>query len=266
MSSSAFRPSPPSVLLASLRAVAALILREMSTRYGRTPGGYVWAILEPLGMIIILGYAWSLLARSPSLGTSFFLFKATGLLVLGVFTGLGSKVGGALTFSKRLLHFPQVTWIDALLARFLFNALVLYIVTFLILTGIVMYDSVNIVLRWGPILLSMLLVAAFGFGVGCLNAYLFTRFPVWSNIWAILTRPLFIISGVIIIYEDMPELAQRILWYNPVLHLTGLMRKGFYPMYHPDYISFTYIGLCTIIPMITGLLLLRRYHRQLLYM
>ena len=43
----------PSATRSSLRAVAALVLREMSTRYGRTPGGYLWAILEPLGMIIM---------------------------------------------------------------------------------------------------------------------------------------------------------------------------------------------------------------------
>ena len=31
---------------ASLRSILALMLREMSTRYGRTPGGYIWAIVN----------------------------------------------------------------------------------------------------------------------------------------------------------------------------------------------------------------------------
>lgn len=51
----------PSAVQASLCAVAALVLREMSTRYARTPGGYLWAIPEPLGLIVILGlvfYFW----------------------------------------------------------------------------------------------------------------------------------------------------------------------------------------------------------------
>jgi capsular polysaccharide transport system permease protein len=255
----------PSVLATSVRSTAALMLREMSTRYGRTPGGYLWAIMEPLGMIIILSFAWSLLARSPSMGTSFLLFKATGFLVLQIFTVLGGQVGQALNFSKQLLRFPRVTWVDAVAARFLLNTLVLYSVTFIILTGIMIYEDLYVMLNWTPIFLAMSLAAALGLGLGCLNAFLFMRFPVWQQIWSILTRPLFLISGVIIIYEDMPLLAQQVLWYNPVLHLTGLMRDGFYPMYRPDYISLVYIGLCIAVPMVMGLLLLRRHHRTLLY-
>ena len=255
----------PSVTQSSLRAVAALVLREMSTRYGRTPGGYLWAILEPLGMIIVLSMAFSLLARTPALGTSFLLFKATGFMVLQVFTVLGGQVGHALTFSKPLLRYPRVAWIDAVMARFLLNGLVVYVVSFLILSGIILYEDIDTLLRWGPIFLAMGLAAALGLGIGCLNAFLFMRFPAWQQIWSILTRPLFLVSGVVILYETMPPFAQAILWYNPVLHLTALMREGFYPMYRPDYISLPYVLTCAMIPMVLGLLLLRRHHRTLLY-
>lgn len=255
----------PSAVRSSLRAVAALVLREMSTRYGRTPGGYLWAILEPLGMIIILGFAWSLLARSPALGTSFLLFKATGFLVLQTFTTLGGQIGNALTFSKPLLRYPRVAWIDAIMARFILNTLVVYTVTFLILSGIIVFENIDTLLSWRPIFLAMGLAATLGLGIGCLNAFLFMRFPVWQQIWSIMTRPLFLISGVIFLYESMPPFAQAILWYNPILHLTGLMRDGFYPMYRPDYISLPFVLTCALVPMALGLLLLRRHHRTLLY-
>lgn len=254
----------PSVAVTSLRAIAALMLREMSTRYGRTPGGYVWAILEPLGMIIILGFAFSLIASAPVLGTSFLLFKATGFMILQIFTVLGGQVGNALTFSKPLLKYPRVTWMDAILARFLLNTTVVFMSTFFILFGIFFYEGLTIMISWGPVLLAVFLTAVFGLGVGCLNAYLFMRFPAWQQIWSILTRPLFIISGVLLLYEDFPPIGQEYLWYNPLLHLTGLMRVGFYPMYRPDYISVVFVGFCTLVPMMLGLLLLRRYHRQLL--
>lgn len=254
----------PSVAIASFRSILALMLREMSTRYGRTPGGYLWAILEPLGLIIILGFAFSLLARGPALGTSFLLFKGTGFMILQIFTVLGGQVGNALTFSKPLLRYPRVTWMDAVLARFLLNAAVVYTSTFLILSGIIIFEDLDIMLRWSPILLAMFLAAGLGLGVGCLNAYLFMRFPVWQQLWSILTRPLFIISGVLILYEGFPPIGQKYLWYNPLLHLTGLMRHGFYPMYRPDYISLVFVGFCIVIPMTMGLLLLRRHHRTLL--
>lgn len=248
----------------ALRVVVALMLREMSTRYGRTPGGYLWAVAEPLGMIIVLGLAFELIALAPALGTSFFMFKATGFMVLQVFTVLGGQVGNALTFSKPLLRYPRVTWVDAIAARFLLNYLVVVIVTILILTGIIIFDSLTIVIDWTPLLLAMGGAALLGLGLGCLNCFLFMRFPVWNQLWRILTQPLFLISGVIFLYEDMPPMAQDLIWYNPLIHLTGLMRDGFYPLYKPTYISLTYVGLWAMIPIALGLLLLRRYHRELL--
>lgn len=248
-----------------LRSISALMLREMSTRYGRTPGGYVWALVEPLGMILIMAYVWSLLAKSPSLGTSFILFKATGYMVLQMFTTLGGQVGKALGFSRPLLQYPRVSWIDAVFARFTLNALVVAVVTVIILSGVMIYEQIRTVLAWGPILMAMGLAAALGLGVGCLNCYLFRRFPVWNQIWAILTRPLFLISGVIVTYEAMPQQAQAVLWYNPILHLTGMMRDGFYPIYRPEYISVTYVAVWILVPMVAGLLLLRRHSLDLLY-
>lgn len=246
------------------RAIVALMLREMSTRYGRTPGGYIWAMLEPLGMIILLSAAFSLMARAPSMGTSFLLFKGTGFMILQVFTLLGGQIGNSLSFSKSLLQYPRVTWGDAIIARFLLNFLVISSVTVIILTGIVIYEDLDILIRWHAVFLAFFLTAALGLGIGVLNCFLFMRMPVWRQIWSIITRPLFLISGVILIYEDMPDFAQEILWYNPLIHLTGLMRVGFYPMYRPEYISFTFIGLAILVPMTMGLILLRRYHRELL--
>ncbi|MDJ0823602.1 MAG: sugar ABC transporter permease, partial [Paracoccaceae bacterium] len=41
------RPAYRRRRFATARAVMALMLREMSTSFGRSPGGYLWAILEP---------------------------------------------------------------------------------------------------------------------------------------------------------------------------------------------------------------------------
>ena len=37
---------PPRVQ--TFRTISALIMREMQTTYGRSPGGYLWAVLEPV--------------------------------------------------------------------------------------------------------------------------------------------------------------------------------------------------------------------------
>ena len=108
---------------ASGRVILALMLREMSTRYGRTPGGYIWALLEPLGGVLILAIGFSLLVRSPPLGTSFILFYATGMMPFDLFQKVSNATAKSLRFSRPLLAYPAVSWIDTLLARFLLNTL-----------------------------------------------------------------------------------------------------------------------------------------------
>jgi len=255
---------PQRVRFRTFRAISALMLREMSTRFGRTPGGFAWAILQPLATIIILGMAFSLIARSPALGTSFILFKGTGMMAFQMFKSTSNVVGRSLSFSGSLLAYPGVTWLDALLARALLNFLVTLIVTILILSGIIIYQDLVLILDWSRIALAMALAALLGMGIGTLNCFLFERISIWSNVWSIATAPLMIASGVLILYEQLPTFAQSILWYNPAMHITGLMREGFYSTYQPSYISVTYVVFCSMVPLVIGLMLLRRYHLQLL--
>jgi capsular polysaccharide transport system permease protein len=249
---------------AAPRTIAALMLREMSTRYGATPGGYLWAVAEPLGMIVILSVAFSILMRSPSLGESFVLFYATGYLPFHLFQLLSNMIMRSMIFSRPLLNYPVVTWMDTILARFLLNTLTAVLVAYLMLATILALTDTRGVLDMGPILGAFGLATLLGLGVGALNCALAGLFPVWQQVWGIATRPLFIASAVIFIMEDLPTSAQAILWWNPLVHVTGLARTGFYATYHPGYISALYVLGVALATMLAGFLLLRRFHRDIL--
>jgi len=257
-------PRPTPAYVAGFRSIVALMLREMGSRFGRKPGGYIWIFLQPLGVIVVMAVAFSLLQKSPRLGTSFLLYKATGFLIVGKFKQISQLVGHGLSYSRALLEYPGVSWIDPMMARFLLNATMGIIVALTILHGIMIYDNLNIVVDWPKVAQAMGLNLMLALGIGCLNCVLFMRFSIWSNIWGMATGPLTIVSGVIIMYEQMPPMAQKVLWYNPVLHTVGMMRDGFYTQYNPTYTSVTYVMVCALVPMTLGLLLLRRHRRALL--
>ena len=80
------------------RTVLALMLREMSTSYGRSPGGYLWAVLEPVGGLAVMTIAFSLAFRSPALGDNFPLFYATGYLPFMMYSDLAAKIGQSIRF------------------------------------------------------------------------------------------------------------------------------------------------------------------------
>ena len=115
--------SHPRRSFASFRAIGALILREMATTHGRSPGGYLWAVLEPVAGIALLTLIFSLAFRTPALGSNFALFYATGLVPLTFFTVITGRVGSAVNYSRPLLVYSTVTFLDAILARFLLNGL-----------------------------------------------------------------------------------------------------------------------------------------------
>ena len=261
----ALRPTRvPTRRFATLRTVMALVLREMSTRYGRTPGGYIWGILEPLGAIIVLSIGFGLLLRAPPLGTTFLLFYATGYLPFNLYQSVSLMVARAIGFSRPLLLYPAVTWVDAVLARFLLNSLTGILVTIILLAGILTVTDNRTVLDIPPVLMAMALAMLLGLGIGVLNCAVIGLFPVWDVIWSMITRPLFIASGILFLYDNLPQLAREILWYNPLVHITGLMRQGFYPMYKPLYINEIYVALTALVPLVLGLILLGRYHRDIL--
>ncbi len=248
----------------TLRTVLALMLREMSTRYGRSPGGYIWAILEPMGGVLILAVGFSLLLRNPPLGNSFILFYATGFVPFILYQNVSNTVARALTFSKPLLQYPIVTWIDPIIARFVLNALTSILVGYIVLFGVLMMTESRALLDVGPIVEAVGLLLLLSLGVGMLNCALFGLIDAWEVIWSVLMRPLFIASGVLFLYEDMPRGVQEILWYNPLFHITGIARTGFYPTYEASYASGLFVVGFSLIVLFLGTVLLHRYHRDIL--
>lgn len=250
---------------ASLRTIVALMLREMATSYGRSPGGYLWAVLEPVLGIALLTLIFSAGFRAPAIGISFPLFYATGILPMLLFTEMAGKVALSLLFSKPLLAYPAVTYVDALIARYLVNLMAQIMVFYVVFTGILLLFETRVTPDFGRVVEGVALTALLALGVGVMNCFLFTIFPIWQRIWSILMRPLFIISCVFFLFETVPQPYRDLLWYNPLIHLVGILRNGFYGSYEAAYVSELYViglslGLTT-----AGLVFLRRYHRDLIH-
>jgi capsular polysaccharide transport system permease protein len=256
--------SLPHPQFATLRTIVALMLREMGGTYGRSPGGYLWAILEPMAAIFILAIAFGILFRSPPLGTSFILFYATGYLPFDLYGTLSTKVGSALSYSRPLLAYPAVTWLDAVLARFFLNAITDITVMCIVLIAIIQIENNHVVIDMVPVLTGVFLACLFGLGIGMINSILKGLFPVWKILWDVVNRPLFLISGVFFLYEDMPRFLQDILWWNPLLHMTSWVRTGFYPNYDASFVSLPYCFLVALTLIVLGLVLVRGYHKTIM--
>ena len=249
----------------TLRTISALILREMVTSYGRSPGGYLWAVLEPAAGVALISTIFSLGFKSPPLGTHFGIYYASGLVPFLMFTDLSSKVGSSIRFSKSLLVYPSVTFVDAIIARFTLNALTQLMVAYIVLSFIIVGLDAPVSIRIDRVVLGFSMAMALGLGIGTFNCFLMSMYPLWERIWGIVTRPLLFLSGVIFLHDSIPEPYRSWLEWNPLTHVVGATRSGFYARYDADYVSPLYVFTFSAIALVVGLMFLHRYHRDILH-
>ncbi|MDO6484939.1 ABC transporter permease [Shimia thalassica] len=246
------------------RSVIALIFREMSTTYGRSPGGYIWAILEPVLAISLMTVVFSYALRSPALGVSFPLFYATGYFPFIMYNDMTMKVGQAIKFNKNLLAYPNVTYVDAIAGRAVLSSLTNALVFGIFILGLIVIGGLHLNVDFVRLANAFGMSIALGIGIGVINCYVMSRFPIWTSIWSIINRPMFIISGIFFLIDEVGEPYRTILLYNPMAHVIMQMRSAFYPTYDANYASPVYVYSIAFVLLFFGFLLLNRYHRYIL--
>ena len=73
-----------------------------------------------------------------------------------------------------------------------------------------------------------------------MNCAMKTKFPLWDLVWNFVSRPLVIISGIIILVETLPRPYSEWLLWNPLVHITGRVREAFYVDYVGSYADLRY--------------------------
>ncbi|QIZ82713.1 ABC transporter permease (plasmid) [Thalassovita gelatinovora] len=236
----------------------------MSTTYGRSPGGYVWALAEPIGGILVMTVIFSMIARNPPLGDNFPFYFATGILPFMMYQSISSKVSQSIRYSRPLLAYPGVTYVDAIIARLLLSALTEILITILMIALIAIYYGLQLKIDYIDCVRAFAMAITLGFGVGVVNCYLTSMFPIWQFIWAVANRPLFIVSGVFFLIDPFPENIRTLLLYNPLAHPIMMMRRGAFDTYDAVYMSELYVYLVALALAALGMLLLHRFHRIIL--
>lgn len=245
------------------RTVSALMLREMTTTYGRSPGGYLWMILEPIAGIALLSYIFALVARAPALGQNFPLFFATGILIFQFYSTVNMLTAGALKYSKPFLAYPAVTFLDPLIACIVLNTLTQSLVGTILIGGIVLVYDLRPIMNWPAVFNAMAMTFCFAIAVGTLNCYLFTVAPLWERFWVVLNRPLFILSGILFLPENVPARLRDEYMLLPLPHMTSEMRRGFYATYDAVHVNPVYVYLLSTVLLMLGLILLLRNHKAI---
>jgi capsular polysaccharide transport system permease protein len=248
-----------------VRVVAALIWRETQELYGESRLGYLWAVFEPILMLVVYIILFSyVLVRHVPVGTSVTLFLLTGMIPYFLFSKVANYLMSSIVSNREILNLPPVKIFDVLVARTILETSTYLLVGFLMFIAI-WISGVSAAVPQAPLQLVevIILVLGFAFGVGAINAALTAYFQRWPIFFARVQTPMWLLSGLWFIPDQVPQPYRNYLLYNPIMQFIGWFRTGFYSGIG-TYLDKAYAIEASATAFILGLIVLRAARRKMM--
>jgi ABC-2 type transport system permease protein len=241
-----------------------LVLRDLQKQYTKFRLGYLWTLLEPLGMSIVLWFVFSVLLGARALGLQpYLLFLSLAILPWWWFTkGVAAstrvfrRAGGQL----RVSLLPTQIWVLRVIlvsmVEFIFSLPV--VVLAMLLTRY--WPGPYVLLFPLGIVLQFFLM----YGLALLISAGSVVIPDLARIVRIVLRAMFYLSPVLYSISNIPERVQGLAALNPLVGVFGLYRIGFWPEEFEAIGAFAVSVTVSVVIFIVGVLVFRRLERRIL--
>lgn len=249
-----------------LFSINALIYRELKTKISSATLGLLGVFAEPLLGLIVFLAIFSLGKAVSVAGLNTVIFLSTGIIIFNIFSGIAYRSLNAIQANQNLIKsYRFVRIIDTVIARSIIEIYLNIILFLLILVFFYLGNSQIILSNINLSILILFLSATFSFGVGLIILVVSTLFPVTQNLLPVVTRPLFIISGVFFSLSTLPESLKKYVSWNPILHYIELLRLSFTNSYSLDVrITLPYALFSSLTTLLIGLFLYFSLEKELL--
>ncbi len=237
--------------------VFAIFIREMRTRFGQFRLGYLWAVLEPLSMIVILSSVRMMFGRADMEGLAFPVFFASGILTYLLFHHIIMSALSAVESNLGLFSYQRVKPADIVIARSFLELLISLGTSLLIFPGLYL---IGFTFTWNDTLMVMAVVAclfAMSLGIGLMLCVLGPLWQEAKKVVPVVVRPFFFISGIFFSASMLPESVRPIALLNPLLHFTELIRGALFVEYQSHQGSLFYVTCWAVGCLVCGLWIYR---------
>jgi lipopolysaccharide transport system permease protein len=232
-----------------------LMRTEFKTRYQGTIGGFVWALLKPFMMFIVLMSVYSYLFASQP---RFRVNLLVGLFLYEFFTE-ATRFGLTALYSKGYLLCNAKIPLWALVVSALSNAI---ITLSIFATVVVLFIGATIGLHpWAlPLFVTYLLlyiIIAIGFGLGASVLYL--KYRDLNQIWDVLIQAGFFIAPIIYPIGIIPEQYHFYLYLWPPTPVIQFSRSVLVEGVVPSFAAHMYLVLEAAVALLLGTMIFRRF-------
>ncbi len=239
------------------------VLRDLRTKYKRSSLGYLWTMLNPLGMMVVLAIVFSNIMRIPIKDYAIFLFA--GLLAWNYFSSTVMMSLNNVRVNSRLfsqIPLPKYIFIVSLACSNLVNFL-LALIPLLILMVIFGRPITAAVLAFPVVLLPFLCVVM---GVSLILATSNVFFDDTLHLTEVAMQALYFLSPVLYHRGLLPEwLVKYLVIFNPLFCEIEFIRGLFYDGVLPDATTFFVNFAGALLVLAGGLWIFHRSEKKFLY-
>lgn len=246
------------------RVVGALMIRELTTRFGRENIGFLWIMVEPLLFAVLVGLLWRAMKGPLEYGVDIVAFVVSGYIPLVFFRSSISRAVSSFSANSGLMYHRQVAILDIILVRYLIE----------LIGNMMAYVFIGIVLfvfgffpfpyDMGFMLLGWLYFSIFTFAITIIVAPLSEMSDVLEKVIPVTTYLMVPFSGAFYLVGTLYPAAAEVVLYSPPVHAMEMMRYGLFgPSINPQF-DYVYPLACSLPCMALGLLLCRIVRKRLI--
>ena len=222
--------------------VHALMLREMASRGAKSRVGLIFAILDPLfGVATLFCIRYFLHGKVVMFGIPLAIFLASGYLPYFVFRQILRNTMNAAAAETPTMMFPQVTQLDAIIARILTTTLVncaAMVVGFVFVIIAFHAEPPGDILK---MILATLFLAWIGAILGLVIGAIAKFFPAILYVIGPVLRGGTYVTGPLFLAIELPQEWLRYVSWNPALHAIEMMREAWFPFYDSPVVDIGYL-------------------------
>lgn len=218
----------------------ALIFREWMTRYSDGWIGPFWAQVTPIIWIAFLTLLFDFLDRKPPINVPTTIFIAAGVLPYLTFRQTITSMSRTLIANRYLRYIRPTNSNEILMATSLVETLNLVVTAVLIFASLAYLENGFLPANLTEVMIGFALVLSLAVAVGRLTAIFGLYSDSFARFVPIALRPFFWISAIFYTATELPQSYQNTLWYNPLFHITEIVREGFFLGYHSPVATIWY--------------------------
>lgn len=246
-----------------VRVLKALMLRELTTRFGRENIGFLWIMLEPLLFAVLVGLLWRVMKGPIEYGVDIVAFVVSGYIPLVLFRSSVSRAVSSFTANSGLMYHRQIKVLDIILVRFtleLIGHMMAYLIVAMTLGTFGMfpvpYDIGFMILGW-------FYFSSFTLAVTLVIAASSEMSEMVEKFVPVSTYLMIPFSGTFYLVSFLyPSAAEVVLWSPPV-HAMEMMRHGLFGPSIDAKFDLIYLWKFTLPCLALGLLMCRTVRRRL---